>query len=284
MRGKLYICGTPIGNLEDITYRALRILQTCDVVFAEDTRHSLRLLNHFEIKKPLYSYHEHNKQIKGPEILGKLDAGDMVALVTDAGMPGISDPGHDVIKLCIEQGYEFEIIPGVTAFTTALVGSGLDTSRFIFEGFLDRDKKARKTYLESIQYEKGTLIFYESPHRIKATLRAIYDVFGNRNAVIARELTKKYEEYKRGPLLTLMDLLEEQAVKGEIVLLIEGSIEDAPKGDSVVESLSVEALLKHYIEQGIDKKEAIKKVAKEKQIKKSDVYAVSIKDSTQFNS
>ncbi|GAU76868.1 16S rRNA (cytidine(1402)-2'-O)-methyltransferase [Fusibacter sp. 3D3] len=279
MRGKLYICGTPIGNLEDITYRALRILQTCDVVFAEDTRHSLRLLNHFEIKKPLYSYHEHNKQLKGPEILGKLDAGDMVALVTDAGMPGISDPGHDVIKLCIEQGYEFEIIPGVTAFTTALVGSGLDTSRFIFEGFLDRDKKTRKTYLEGIQYEKGTLIFYESPHRIKATLRAIYDVFGNRNAVIARELTKRYEEYKRGPLLTLMDLLEEQEVKGEIVLLIEGSIEEAPKGESMIALLSVEALLNHYMEQGIDKKEAIKKVAKEKQIKKSEVYAISIKDS-----
>lgn len=279
MRGKLYICGTPIGNLEDITYRALRILQTCDVVFAEDTRHSLKLLNHFEIKKPLYSYHEHNKQLKGPEILGKLDAGDMVALVTDAGMPGISDPGHDVIKLCIELGYEFEIIPGVTAFTTALVGSGLDTMRFIFEGFLDRDKKTRKTYLENIQYEKGTLIFYESPHRIKATLRAIYDVFGNRNAVIARELTKKYEEYKRGPLLTLMDLLEDQVVKGEIVLLVEGSIEEAPKGDSVIESLSVEALLNHYIEQGMDKKEAIKKVAREKQVKKSEVYAISIKDS-----
>ncbi|MBF4693236.1 16S rRNA (cytidine(1402)-2'-O)-methyltransferase [Fusibacter ferrireducens] len=278
MRGKLYICGTPIGNLEDITYRALRILQTCDVVFAEDTRHSLKLLNHFEIKKPLYSYHEHNKQIKGPEILSKLDAGDMVALVTDAGMPGISDPGHDVIKLCIEQGYEFEIIPGVTAFTTALVGSGLDTSRFIFEGFLDRDKKMRKTYLESIQYEKGTLIFYESPHRIKATLKAIYDVLGNRNSVIARELTKKYEEYKRGPLLTLIKSLEEQEVKGEIVLLIEGSLEEAPKGESVIESLSVEALLNHYIEQGIDKKEAIKRVAREKQVKKSEVYAISIKE------
>lgn len=278
MRGKLYICGTPIGNLEDITYRAMRILQTCDVVFAEDTRHSLKLLNHFDIKKPLYSYHEHNKQTKGTEILSKLDAGDMVALVTDAGMPGISDPGHDIIKLCIEQGYEFEIIPGVTAFTTALVGSGLDTSRFIFEGFLDRDKKTRKLYLESIQYEKGTLIFYESPHRIKATLKAIYDVFGDRNAVIARELTKRYEEYKRGSLLTLMTSLEQEEVKGEIVLLIEGSYEEAPKGDSLVESLSVEALLSHYIEQGLDKKEAIKRVAKEKGVKKSEVYAISIQE------
>lgn len=278
MRGKLYICGTPIGNLEDITYRAMRILQTCDVVFAEDTRHSLKLLNHFDIKKPLYSYHEHNKQTKGAEILNKLDAGDMVALVTDAGMPGISDPGHDIIKLCIEQGYEFEIIPGVTAFTTALVGSGLDTSRFIFEGFLDRDKKTRKLYLESIQYEKGTLIFYESPHRIKATLKAIYDVFGDRNAVIARELTKRYEEYKRGSLTTLMTNLDQEEVKGEIVLLIEGSHEEAPKGDSLVESLSVEGLLSHYIEEGLDKKEAIKRVAKEKGVKKSEVYAISIQE------
>ncbi len=278
MRGKLYICGTPIGNLEDITYRAMRILQTCDVIFAEDTRHSLRLLNHFDIKKPLYSYHEHNKQIKGAEILSKLDSGDMVALVTDAGMPGISDPGHDVIKLCIDQGYEFEIIPGVTAFTTALVGSGLDTKRFIFEGFLDRDKKTRKTYLESIQYARGTLIFYESPHRIKATLKAIYDVFGNRRAVIARELTKRYEEYKRGTLLELMEALENEEVKGEIVLLIEGSYEEAPKGDGIVESLSVEALLNHYIENGVDKKEAIKRVAKEKGVKKSEVYSISIKE------
>ena len=278
MRGKLYICGTPIGNLEDITYRAMRILQTCDVVFAEYTRHSLKLLNHFDIKKPLYSYHEHNKQTKGAEILNKLDAGDMVALVTDAGMPGISDPGHDIIKLCIEQGYEFEIIPGVTAFTTALVGSGLDTSRFIFEGFLDRDKKTRKLYLESIKYEKWTLIFYEAPHRIKATLKAIYDVFGDRNAVIARELTKRYEEYKRGSLTTLMTNLDQEEVKGEIVLLIEGSHEEAPKGDSLVESLSVEGLLSHYIEEGLDKKEAIKRVAKEKGVKKSEVYAISIQE------
>jgi len=276
MRGKLYICGTPIGNLEDMTYRAVKTLEMSDVIYAEDTRHSIKLLNHFEIKKPLYSYHEHNKQIKGQEILDKLDSGDTIALVTDAGMPGISDPGSDIIKLCIERGYDFEIIPGVTAFTTALVGSGMDTSRFIFEGFLNRDKKERKEYLESIQYDKGTLIFYESPHRIKLTLKAMIETLGDRRAVLARELTKKYEEYRRGHLSELLKYVESETVKGEMVLMIEGSDEEAPNANER-EQRTPEELLAYYLEGGVDKKEAIKKVAKECNVKKSDVYALTLK-------
>ena len=216
MSGKLFLCGTPIGNLEDITYRVISTLKACDVVYAEDTRHSIRLLNHFQISKPLHSYHEHNMVPAGKEIMEKLKRGEQIALVTDAGMPGISDPGEALVKLCIENELDFEIIPGVTAFTTALVGSGLDTSRFVFEAFLSRDKKQKRALLEKIKKETRTILFYESPHRLKETLKVMQEVFGDRKLVLARELTKKFEEYRRGTIQSILTYYETHDVKGEI--------------------------------------------------------------------
>ncbi len=190
MSGKLYICPTPIGNLEDITYRTLRVLNEVDLIAAEDTRHSIKLLNHFEISKPLTSYHEHNKDSKGGYLINKLLEGENVAVISDAGMPGISDPGEDIIREAIENNIEVEVLPGATAFVTALVGSGLDTRKFAFEGFLDRDKKTRREQLEDVKEESRTMIFYESPHRLKDTLKDMSKVLGNRKISINRELTK----------------------------------------------------------------------------------------------
>ena len=197
MSGKLYICPTPIGNLEDITYRTLRTLKEVDLIAAEDTRHSIKLLNHFEISKPLTSYHEHNKDSKGDYLINKLIDGENIALISDAGMPGISDPGEEIIKQAIQNNIEIEVLPGATAFVMALVGSGMDTHRFVFEGFLDRDKKVRKAQLEELKEESRTIIFYESPHRLKDTLKDMLKILGNRNISINRELTKKYQEIIR---------------------------------------------------------------------------------------
>lgn len=276
MAGKLYLCGTPIGNLEDITFRVLSTLKLCDVIYAEDTRHSIRLLNHFEISKPLHSYHEHNQEQAGKEIIEKLKRGDVVALITDAGMPGISDPGEALVKLCIMNNLEFEVIPGVTAFTTALVGSGLDTSRFVFEGFLSRDKRQKKALLEKIKKETRTILFYESPHRLKETLKILHDVFGNRNMVVARELTKKFEEYQRGTVQSLMELFENREIKGEIVLIVEGYVETEADLRVYDVNETVKAHVERLISEGLDKKDAMKIVAQERKIKKSEVYAVLI--------
>lgn len=274
MSGKLYLCGTPIGNLEDITFRVVSTLKLCDVIYAEDTRHSIRLLNHFEISKPLYSYHEHNQDTAGKDIVEKLQKGDNVALVTDAGMPGISDPGEALVKLCIEKNLDFEVIPGVTAFTTALVGSGMDTTRFVFEGFLHRDKKLKRERLEKIKKDTRTLIFYESPHRLKESLKLIYEILGNRNIVVARELTKKFEEYIRGSVSEIILLFEEKEVRGELVLILEGYTETTEDLMTYDPLESIESHVERYMNQGLDKKEAMKKVAKERKIKKSDIYAI----------
>lgn len=271
--GKLYFCGTPIGNLEDITLRVLNVLKSVDVVYAEDTRHSVKLLNHFEISKPLYSYHEHNKVKSGEEILKKLSEGDHIALVTDAGMPGISDPGQDLVALCIDNGYEFEIVPGVTAFTTALVGSGLNTQSFAFEGFLSRDKKERRVCLERLQKDTRTLIFYESPHRLKKTLKLFLEAFGDRKAVVARELTKRFETFKRGTLSTLIAFYEDVEVKGEIVILLEGQCK---LESEMPMALSPMDYLDALMAQGVDKKEAMKETAVKYKIKKSEVYSLLI--------
>ena len=193
MSGKLYICPTPIGNLEDITYRTLRVLNEVDLIAAEDTRHSIKLLNHFEISKPLTSYFEHNKDTKGDYLINKLLEGENIALISDAGMPGISDPGEDLIKQAIEHNIEIDVLPGATAFAVALVGSGLDTHKFVFEGFLDRDKKVRRKRLEELKEEDRTMIFYESPHRLKDTLKDMLKILGNRKIAVNRELTKKYQ-------------------------------------------------------------------------------------------
>lgn len=278
IKGTLYICPTPIGNLEDITIRVLNTLKKADLIAAEDTRHTLKLLNHFEIQKPLTSYHEHNKRTKGEVLLSKLLQGENIALVSDAGMPGISDPGADMIKLCIEEEVPFEVLPGATATILALVGSGLDTNKFTFEGFLDRDKKGRKQRLESIRREDRTLIFYEAPHRITATLGDILNIFGNRRAVIARELTKKYEEFIRGTITELIDHLKQNPPKGEIVLLCEGANleEEAMIEQTKLDEIPIKEHVLSLMEDGLDKKAAIKEVAKLRNLSKRDVYKEAI--------
>jgi len=273
-KGTLYICPTPIGNLEDITIRVLNTLKSVDLIAAEDTRHTLRLLNHFEIQKPLTSYHEHNTRTKGKSLINKLLEGENIALVSDAGMPGISDPGADIIKLCIEEEIPFVVLPGPTATILALVGSGLDTNKFTFEGFLDRDKKGRRQRLEAIKKEDRTLIFYEAPHRITTTLEDIFNILGNRQGVIARELTKRYEEFIRGSISELIDHLKLNPPKGEIVLICEGVNleEEALEKQNKLEEVSIKDHILTLMEDGLDKKVAIKEVAKLRNISKRDVY------------
>jgi 16S rRNA (cytidine1402-2'-O)-methyltransferase len=278
IQGKLTICPTPIGNLEDITLRTIRILKEVDLVAAEDTRHSIKLLNHFHIQKPLTSYHEHNKETKGVYLIKKLKQGEHIALVSDAGMPGISDPGADLIKQCIQEDIEIEVLPGPTAFVTALVVSGLSTDQFIFEGFLDRDKKKRRRQLEDLSKEERTLIFYESPHRLTNTLEDFLKVLGDRKMVCARELTKLHEEILRTSVRKGVEYFEKNPPKGEFVILLEGiSKEEKEKQrHKDWEKLSIREHLTLYLTQKIDKKEAIKKVAKERNLSKREVYKHSI--------
>ncbi len=277
-KGTLYICPTPIGNLEDITIRVLNTLKAVDLVAAEDTRHTLKLLNHFEIQKPLISYHEHNKKGKGQILIHKLLEGENIALVSDAGMPGISDPGADIIKLCIEEEIPFHVLPGATASILALVASGLDTNKFTFEGFLDRDKKNRKKRLELIRKEDRTLIFYEAPHRILSTLADVLNIFGDRQAVVGRELTKKYEEFIRGSLSEIIAHLEQNPPKGEMVVLCEGANleEELLEEQSRLEEIPMKEHILMFIEQGMDKKAAIKEVARLRNISKREVYKESL--------
>lgn len=274
--GKLFLCGTPIGNLEDITLRVLNTLKACDVIYAEDTRHSIKLLNHFGISKPLYSYHEHNQETAGAEILEKLKKGDQIVLITDAGMPGISDPGEALVRLCIDAELPFEVVPGVTAFSTALVGSGLDTSRFVFEAFLSRDKKQKKAFLEKIKKETRTMLFYESPHRLKENLKLMLEILGDRRMTIARELTKKYEEYLRGSISDLIAHFDVHEVRGELVIVIEGYKETEEDLLTYDPSESTKAHVERLIADGFDKKEAMKRVAADRGLKKSDIYKIML--------
>lgn len=271
MSGKLYICPTPIGNLEDMTYRTIRILNEVDLIAAEDTRHSIKLLNHFEISKPLTSYHEHNKDSKGGYLINKLLEGENIALISDAGMPGISDPGEDIIKQAIEHNIDIEVLPGATASITALVGSGLETAKFAFEGFLDRDKKVRRNQLEELKEERRTIIFYESPHRLKDTLKDMLKVLGNRRIAVNREITKKYQEIIREDIETVINIFNEKEVKGEFVLIVEGF-----KGEKTVQNSYDDLTEREYVvtlmENGMDKKDAIKAVCKDRKLKKDVVY------------
>ena len=271
MSGKLYICPTPIGNLEDMTYRTIRILNEVDLIAAEDTRHSIKLLNHFEISKPLTSYHEHNKDSKGWYLINKLLEGENIALISDAGMPGISDPGEDIIKQAIEHNIDIEVLPGATASITALVGSGLETAKFAFEGFLDRDKKVRRNQLEELKEERRTIIFYESPHRLKDTLKDMLKVLGNRRIAVNREITKKYQEIIREDIETVINIFNEKEVKGEFVLIVEGF-----KGEKTVQNSYEDLTEREYVitlmENGMDKKDAIKTVCKDRKLKKDVVY------------
>lgn len=275
--GKLYLVPTPIGNLKDITLRALEILQESDVIAAEDTRQTLKLLNHFEIKKSLISYHKFNEQNKSDKIIELLLEGKKVALVSDAGTPGISDPGSIVVQRCIEKNLEFEVLPGATAITTALVYSGLDTTKFLFRGFLPRENKERKNITDDLLKSQETLIFYEAPHRLVDTLSFLFDIFGDRRIAVCRELTKLYEEIYRGCLSEAIQHFEEKKPRGEFVLVLEGKkLEDIKEEQRETWiNLSVEEHIVKYINNGMNKKEAIKLVAKEREIPKSEVYKFS---------
>lgn len=272
MAGKLFVCPTPIGNLEDITYRTLRVLNEVDLIAAEDTRHTIKLLNHFEINKPLTSYHEHNKQTKGPILVEKLLEGTNIALVSDAGMPGISDPGQELVALCVEQGIDLEVLPGASAFVVALVGSGLPSWKFAFEGFLDRDRKNKKKRLEEIKYEQRTLIIYESPHRLKDTLKVMEDILGDRKIAVCRELTKKHEEYMRSEISQIRAYYDENDPRGEYILIVDGSNETGPDKEDSYDGLDERAYVIKLTEEGLSKKDAIKKVAKDRKLKKDLVY------------
>lgn len=271
MKGKLYLVATPIGNLEDITLRALRILKEVDLIAAEDTRHTLGLLNHFEISKPLISYYKQNEKAKSEILIQKLLEGKNIAVVSDAGTPGISDPGEEIVKVAIENGIEIIPIPGACAFVNALIASGLSSREFAFIGFLSAIKKEKKEKLEEIKYETRTLILYEAPHKLKGTLEAIFEILGDRKIVLARELTKIHEEFIRDNVSNILNKIEE--IKGEFVILIEGNLES--KKDFELTELNNKTLEEHYEyyeKQGFEKKEIIKKIAKDRNVNKNEIY------------
>jgi len=269
MSGKLYVVGTPIGNLEDMSVRAVKTLQEVDFIAAEDTRVTLKLLNHFEIKKPMVSYHEHNAREKGGEIITRLLSGQTCAIVTDAGMPCISDPGEDLVRLCAENGIDTVVIPGPSAAISALALSGLSTSKFVFEGFLNPQKNARLERLEELKREKRTIIFYEAPHKLCDTLSAMYQVLGDRKITLARELTKIYEEVIRTTLSQAVALFEEKAPKGEFVLVVEGMVEEE-------QSLTFEQaleLIQALVDKGEPLSKAAKDVSRQTGFKKGELYS-----------
>lgn len=277
MAGTLYLCATPIGNLEDITLRVLRLLESVDVIAAEDTRNTLKLLNHFEIKTPMTSYHEHNKASKGAILVERLLAGESVALVTDAGMPGISDPGADLVQLCHAAGVPVTVAPGASAAVAALVLSGLDTRRFVFEGFLPPEKRERRAILKALEREHRTMIFYEAPHRLIDTLRELAALFGEeRRAAAARELTKKFEQVRRDTLGGHLRYFTEHPPKGEFVLLCEGlSLEVQRQQEREGwESISVAEHVAGYAAQGMSEKDAMKQAAKDRGISKREIYQI----------
>lgn len=266
--GKLYVVATPIGNLEDITLRALKVLKEVDIIAAEDTRHTLKLLNHFEISKPLISCHRHNENNKSSELIGKLKSGKNIAIVSDAGTPGISDPGEEVIKQCIENNITVIPIPGACAMINALICSGLDTDSFYFLGFLPLNKKLRKNKLKQIEESQNTIILYEAPHKLKSTLIDLKDIIGNRKIVLARELTKIHEEFIRRDIDELINIAEN--IKGEIVIIIEGNKEI--KNNNKLNELTLEEHYKFYEDQGYSKKDIIKKISKDRNVSKNEIY------------
>jgi 16S rRNA (cytidine1402-2'-O)-methyltransferase len=278
MAGKLYLVPTPIGNLKDITLRALEVLQSVDIIAAEDTRQSLKLLNHFNIKKTLISYHQHNEQGKSGNLIDQIKEGKNIAIISDAGTPGISDPGSVIVQKCIEQNIKFEVLPGATAITTALVYSGLDTTKFIFRGFLPRENKERKPIIDDLLNRSETLIFYEAPHRLLSTLEFLYENIGNRKISMCRELTKMYEEIIRLTLKQAIEYYKEKAPRGEYVLVVEGkSKEDIDKDEKAKwDTLTIEEHIEKYMNEGTDKKDAMKKVAKDRGIAKSEIYRHSL--------
>lgn len=279
MAGKLYLCATPIGNLEDITFRVLRTLKEVDLIAAEDTRNSIKLLNHFEIKTPMTSYHEYNKIEKAYKLVEKLQEGKNIALVTDAGTPGISDPGEELVRICYENGIEVTSLPGPAACITALTMSGLPTRRFAFEAFLPRDKKERARVLEELAQESRTMIVYEAPHHLLKTLKELYEVLGNRELTVCKELTKRYENATKTTFEDVIRFHEDNEPKGEYVLVIPGKTFETKEQEAreAWESLSIEEHMVHYEASGMERKEAMKQVAKDRGISKRDVYQALLK-------
>lgn len=269
MSGKLYVVGTPIGNLGDISPRALETLEQVDFIAAEDTRVTLKLLNHFEIKKPLISYFEHNRREKGEVIVGRILAGESCAIVTDAGMPAVSDPGEDLVALCHERGVTVNVVPGPSAFVAAIALSGMEVGRFTFEGFLSMNKVSRKQHLQEIEHEKRTMVFYEAPHKLANTLDDLYKALGDRKIAIVREITKIHEEVIKTTLAEASVRYREEKLKGEIVLVIEGEkfceSEEYTLEDAII-------LAKKYMNEGMSSSMASKQAAKESGIKKGDIY------------
>lgn len=278
--GTLYLCATPIGNLEDITYRVLRTLKEVDLIAAEDTRNSIRLLNHFEIKTPMTSYHEYNKIEKAYQLVAKMREGKNIALITDAGTPGISDPGEDIVRICYEEGIPVTSLPGAAACITALTMSGLPTRRFAFEAFLPKDKKEHQAVLEELKTETRTIIIYEAPHHLVRTLQELSDTLGgDRRLTICRELTKRHEEKLQMTLADSLSYYEVTEPRGEYVLIIAGRSREEMKKEEQAgwETLSLEEHMAHYESQGIDRKEAMKRVAKDRGVSKRDIYQALLK-------
>ncbi|OUL34574.1 16S rRNA (cytidine(1402)-2'-O)-methyltransferase [Nostoc sp. 106C] len=271
--GTLYVVGTPIGNLEDITFRAVRILQTVDLIAAEDTRHTGKLLQHFQIKVPQVSYHEHNRTSRTPELLEHLANGKAIALVSDAGMPGISDPGYELVKACVEAGISVVPIPGASAAITALSASGLPTDRFVFEGFLSAKSQQRREYLESLQTESRTLIFYESPHRLRDTLQDLEETLGSdRQIVLARELTKFYEEFWRGTIAEAIAHYSQREPQGEYTLVVAGT----PLTQPQLTETEIKAELEQLIRQGISRSQASRQLAKFTSLPRRQIYQLAL--------
>lgn len=277
MAGKLYLCATPIGNLEDITFRVLRTLKEVDLIAAEDTRHSIKLLNHFDIKTPMTSYHEYNKVDKARYLVEQMASGVNIALITDAGTPGISDPGEELVRQCYEAGIEVTSLPGPAACITALTMSGLPTRRFSFEAFLPSeksDRKERQRILEELRQETRTIIIYEAPHHLVKTLEDLYGVLGNRRITICRELTKRYEDARRTTFMEALEYYRGEEPRGECVIVIEGKALEELRQEQISrwEEMDIEEHMTSYTDQGMDRKEAMKSVAKDRGITKRDVY------------
>ncbi len=279
MTGTLYLCATPIGNLEDITLRVLRTLKEVDLIAAEDTRNSIKLLNHFEIKTKMTSYHEYNKVDKAIYLVGKMKEGMNIALITDAGTPGISDPGEELVKQCYEAGVPVTSLPGAAACITALTMSGQATRRFAFEAFLPYEKKERQAILDSLKNETRTIIIYEAPHRLKKTLKELREYLGNRNLTVCKELTKRHEKKRMATMDEMIAFYEENDPRGEYVLVIAGkSVEEIKEeAQKSWEAYSIEEHMEYYEKQNIDRKSAMKMVAKDRGISKRDVYQALLK-------
>ena len=279
MAGKLYLCATPIGNLEDITYRVVRTLNEVDLIGAEDTRNSIKLLNHFDIKTPMTSYHEFNKYDKAKQLVEMMKEGKNIAIITDAGTPGISDPGEEVVRQCFEAGIQVTSLPGPAACITALTMSGQKTRRFCFEAFFPKDKKEKVAVLEELKNETRTIIIYEAPHRLARTLKELRETLGNRQLTLCRELTKKYEEADKTTIDQAIEKYNEKEPRGEYVLVIEGKSQEEIQEENKQkwESMTIEEHMEHYISQGNDKKSAMKLVAKDRGVSKRDIYNQLIK-------